>query len=131
MMSSDPIGDMLARIRNGLKAGHEVTEMPHSRMKGEIARILKKEGYITDYVVEGGVKRVLRIYLKYAADQESVIRGVRRQSRPGLRRYVGWDKIPLVVGGFGIAILSTPKGVMTGKEARKQKLGGEHICSVW
>lgn len=131
MSASDTIGDMLTRIRNGHRAGHEAVDVPHSRLKNEIARILKKEGFVTDFVVEGGVKKVLRIYLKYTPAHESVIRGLKRESRPGLRRYVGWEDIPRVFGGFGTAILSTPKGIMTGKEARKQKLGGEWICSVW
>ena len=131
MSVSDPLGDMLARIRNGHRAGHELAEMPHSRLKGELARILKKEGYITDYVVEGGVKKVLRIYLRYTSDHEPVIRGMRRESRPGLRRYVGAQRMPRVLGGFGTTILSTSKGIMTGKDALKQRLGGEYICSVW
>jgi len=131
MSLSDPIADMLTRIRNAYRSSHEVVEMPGSRLKSEIARILKKEGYVTDYVVEGGTKRILRVYLKYTQDREPVIRGLRRQSRPGLRKYVGWSGIPLVLGGFGTVILSTPNGMMTGKEARKQKVGGEYICSVW
>jgi small subunit ribosomal protein S8 len=122
---------MLTRIRNAYGAGHEVVDMPHSRLKGEIARILKKEGFITDYVVEGGGRKNLRLYLKYAAEHEPVIRGVKRESRPGLRRYVNAADVPRVLGGLGVAILSTSSGVMTDKDAREKHVGGEHLCSVW
>ena len=131
MSWSDPIADMLTRIRNAHGGELDITEMPHSRMKGEIARILKREGYITDYVVEGGVKKQLRVYLKYSVDREAAIRGLRRESRPGLRSYVTSAEIPKVLGGMGVGILSTSAGIMTDKEARQQKIGGELICSVW
>ena len=130
MSWSDPIADMFTRIRNAHMAGRDMVEMPHSKLKSEITRVLKKEGFITDYVVEGG-KKVLRIYLKYTVDREPVIRGLRRVSRPGLRRYVTGQDIPQVLGGLGVTILTTSSGVMTGKEAKKQNIGGEVLCSVW
>jgi small subunit ribosomal protein S8 len=131
MSVCDPIADMLSRMQNAQGAGADVVEMPHSRMKGEIARVLKREGYVTDYAVEGGTKKRLRIYLKYTADRRPVIRGLRRMSKPGLRRYAGMDQLPRVLGGMGIAILTTPAGVMTDQEARKANTGGEILCSVW
>lgn len=131
MSFSDPISDMLTRIRNAHMAGHEAVDMPHSRFKGEVARILKREGYIVDYRIESGVGRTLRIYLKYADEREPVIRGLKRYSRPGWRRYVGAKDIPRVFGGMGVAILSTSKGIMTDAEARRQKVGGELVCTVW
>ena len=131
MSWSDPIADMLTRIRNAYGAGHEVVDMPHSRLKGEVARILKKEGFLTDYAVEGGAKKSLRLYLKYAGEHEPVIRGVKRESRPGLRRYVNAADVPRVLGGLGVAILSTSTGVMTDKDARAKHVGGELLCSVW
>ncbi len=131
MSCTDPISDMLTRIRNAHMAGHEAADMPHSRFKGEVARILKKEGYIVNYRVEGGQSKTLRIYLKYAEENEPVIRGLKRQSRPGWRRYVSANDIPRVFGGMGVAILSTSKGVMTDAEARRNKVGGELICTVW
>lgn len=131
MSLSDPIADMLTRIRNAHMAGLDVAEMPHTGLKGEIMRVLKREGFITDYAVEGGVKKVLRVYLKYTADHEPVIRGLKRESKPGLRTYVAAGKLPRVFGGMGVAILSTSCGVMTAKEARKRHVGGEFLCSVW
>lgn len=131
MSWSDPIADMLTRIRNAQAAGLEVIEMPGSRMKAEIARILKAEGYIGDYEVEGTVKKVLRLALKYTDDTEPVIRGIRRESKPGLRRFCGWKEIPRVLGGLGMSVVSTSQGVMTGREARRRKLGGELVCSIW
>ena len=132
MTYSDPIADMLVRIRNAHANGAELLELPSSKMKGEIARLLKREGYIGDYVTEGGAARkTLRIYLKYYGDHEPCIRGLRRISKSGLRHYVGCDKIPRVLGGMGIAILSTPSGVMTDKDARQQHVGGEVLCYVW
>lgn len=131
MSWSDPIADMLTRIRNALAAGHEVVETPYSKLKGEIARVLKKEGYITDYAVEGGVQKTLRIYLKYAADRTPIIRGLRRESKSGLRQYVPTKDIPRVLGGLGISILSTSSGVMTDVEARAKGVGGERLCSIW
>jgi len=132
MNSTDPIADMLTRVRNSHRAGAEIVEMEHSRIKAEIARILKKEGYIRDYVVEGGSKRkVLRLYLKYTEDREPAIRGIKRQSKPGLRLYTEAKKMPKVLGGMGVVILTTPQGLMTGKEAAKRGIGGEIICTVW
>ncbi|MBU1692563.1 MAG: 30S ribosomal protein S8 [Verrucomicrobia bacterium] len=132
MSVCDPIADMLTRIRNAGRAGLATTEMPHSRLKNEIARILKKEGYIADYVSEGQAgKKLLRVYLKYAANRTPVIRGLRRISKPGLRRYTGAAKPPRVIGGMGIAIISTSKGLMTDQEIRRGRLGGEVLCYVW
>lgn len=129
--SSDSIGDMFVRLRNAHKAGHNLVEMPHSKSKGEISRILKREGFISDYVVEGGVKKKLRIYLKYGKGNEPAICGLKRISKPGLRRYVSADKIPRILDGLGMAILSTSSGMMTDKEARSRKIGGEILGSVW
>lgn len=131
MSMSDPIADMLTRIRNAHMANLEVAEVPYSKIKSEITRVLKKEGYITDYVVEGGTKKVLRIYLKYASENEAAIRGLKRVSKPGLRKYVKSDRIPKVLGGLGINVVSTSQGIMTDKEARKSKVGGEVLCSIW
>ncbi len=132
MSQSDPISDMLTRTRNASRARHEAVEMPRSNMKTEIARILKREGYIRDYTTEGqGGKRILRLYLKYTGEQEPVIQGLRRVSRPGLRRYVASGDIPKVLGGMGVAIMSTPAGILTGREARKANVGGEVLCFVW
>ena len=131
MSWSDPVADMLTRIRNAYKAEHEVVEIPHSRLKSEIARILKKEGFITDYVAEGGTQKALRVYLKYTTDGTAAVRGIKRESKPGLRDYVSADELPRVLGGMGIAILSTSSGIMTDKDARKQHVGGEYLCSVW
>lgn len=131
MSWSDPIADMLTRIRNGQIAGLEIIEMPASRLKSDIAKILKEEGYVTDYETEGDVKKVLRIALKYNAENKPVIRGIRRESKPGLRKFCGSKDVPRVLGGLGVAIISTSSGVMSGVEARRRKLGGEIICSVW
>lgn len=127
----DPIADMLTRIRNGGRALLLVVEMPHSRMKESIAGILRKQGYIADCTVAGTrAKKTLKLKLKFEG-KKSVIEGLRRVSRPGLRRYVGADEIPRVLGGLGVVIMSTPEGVMTGTEARKKNLGGEVLCTVW
>jgi small subunit ribosomal protein S8 len=132
MSWSDPIADMMVRIRNAHLAKQAVVEMPYSKLKGEVIRILKKEGYVSDFVVEGGgVQKAVRVYLKYETDGQAAIRGLKRQSRPGLRKYVSCDEIQLVLGGMGTAILTTSSGVMTGREARKKRLGGELICTVW
>jgi len=130
-MIFDPIADMLVRIRNALNAGHPSVEMPGSRLKSEIARVLKDEGYILDYSITNTVPRLLSIELKYDDDAEPAIRGLRRESRPGLRKFCGVQEIPFVLGGLGVAILSTSSGVLSGKEARKRKLGGELICTIW
>ncbi len=131
MSWSDSIADMLTRIRNAQRAGAEIAEVPHSKLKAEIARVLKREGFVADYVAEGGGRKILRVYLKYSEDGEPVIRSLRRESKPGLRRYVTRDKIPSVLSGMGVSILSTSLGVMTGKEAKKRRVGGELICTVW
>ncbi len=129
--STDPIAEMLTRIRNGLHARHQRADMPASKLKVEIARILKEEGYISNYkVADEGKKRILKVFLRYDDDGESVISNIERVSKPGRRVYVGSAEIPKVLGGLGINILTTPKGVMTGKTARKSKLGGELLCSV-
>ena len=129
---TDPIADMLTRIRNALVAKHEVVEVPASNMKKEIARLLLQEGYITSYdVVEEGVQGKIVITLKYGPNGEKVISGLKRVSKPGLRIYAGHDELPKVLGGLGIAIISTPTGVMTDKEARKANHGGEVLAYVW
>lgn len=130
-MVTDPIADMLTRIRNAVLARHEFTLVPSSRMKLSIAKILKEEGFIRDYeVLKGQQQRVIKIYLKYA-EKEPVIAGLKRISKPGLRIYVQRKEIPRVYGGTGIAIISTPKGVMIGQQAWRQGLGGEMLCYVW
>ena len=128
---TDPIADMLTRIRNANSALLPQVEVPHSKMKESIAQIMKRDGYIADWTVEQAkaVKK-LKLTLKYQGRQ-GVITGLRRVSTPGLRRYVGAREIPRVLGGMGVAIVSTPKGMMTGYEAQKQNLGGELICFVW
>ena len=132
MSCSDPIADMLTRIRNASKAGLPATEMPHSRMKAEVARILKKEGYISD-VAEGDDegKKSLRVVLKYDYNEKPIIQQLRRVSKPGLRRYVAAADIPRVRGGLGTAVLSTSRGIMSDREARVAHVGGEVICQVW
>ncbi len=127
---TDPISDMLTRIRNANQALLPMLEMSHSKMKESIAHILKREGYITDCSVEGKSPKKLKLKLKYQ-NRQGVIAGLRRVSTPGLRRYVRATEIPRVLGGMGVAILSTPKGVMTGMEAQKRNLGGEVVCFVW
>ena len=128
---TDPISDMLLRIRNASRAGHASVTMPGSRIKGEIARVMKEEGYIVDFELTNGVPRVLTIELKYNDRAESAICGLRRESRPGLRKFCGVQEIPVVLGGMGIAVLSTSGGVLSGKDARKRNLGGELICTIW
>jgi len=122
---------MLTRIRNAHRAELDVVEMPYSKLKGEITRVLKKEGFVNDYVVEGGTRKVLRIYLKYSEDRKPAISGLQRESRPGLRRYTNAQEVPKVLGGLGVAILTTSAGVMTAKTARQDNVGGEVLCSVW
>jgi small subunit ribosomal protein S8 len=131
MQGTDTIADMLTQIRNALAAKLPTVEIPHSRVKAEIARILKREGYIEDFATEGSTKKTIRMGLKYTVGGDPAIRGLRRVSLPGHRRYVALDAIPRVLGGMGVAVLSTSKGIMTGKEARKQQVGGEVICSIW
>ena len=127
---SDPISDMLTRIRNAGKALLPAVELPHSRMKESVAKILKSEGYVADVTVEGDAKKKLKIRLKYQG-KKNVIEGLKRVSRPGLRRYVGSTEIPRVLNGMGISIVSTSEGVMTGTQAKKKNLGGELLCYVW
>ncbi len=131
MSMSDPLADMLTRIRNAQVAGHKTVAVPHSRLKSDVARILKAEGYIADYATEGGTPKMLTVYLKYAAGLEPVIRGLKRESRGGLRKYCNVTEIPKVLGGLGVAILSTSAGIMTGRDARQKNIGGEVLCSVW
>jgi small subunit ribosomal protein S8 len=128
---TDPIADFLTRVRNGARAQQPELLIPYSKIKAEIARVLKEEGYISDYSVDtrGAHPRIKLI--NKLVDRSSAIAGLRRVSRPGLRRYVGADEIPRVLGGMGLAILSTSRGVVSGREARKQKLGGELLAYVW
>ena len=130
MIMTDPIADMLTRIRNALQQKHESVSMPASKEKQAIAKILKDEGFITDYSVEGDVKKTLTITLKYAEDNKRVISGLRRISKPGLRVYAKVDNLPRVLNGLGIAIISTSNGMMTDRDAKKNHLGGEVIAYV-
>jgi small subunit ribosomal protein S8 len=127
---NDPISDMLTRIRNGSRALLPTVDIPHSKVKASIAAILKKEGYIQEYSVEGATLKKLTVKLKYQG-RKGVIEGIRRVSTPGLRRYVGSTEIPRVRGGLGVVVMSTSEGVMSGNQARKKNLGGELICYVW
>lgn len=132
MSFTDPIGDMLTRIRNASNARHEKVVIPASRLKVRIAEVLKEEGFIKDFVRhEDGPQGAITVLLKYTPDRAPVITDIKRVSKPGLRRYVPTDSIPRVLNGMGIAILSTSKGVLVDREARKQKVGGELICTVW
>lgn len=132
MVMSDPIADMLTRIRNANIVRHETVEIPASKIKREIAEILKKEGFIRDAeYVEDSKQGIIRVFLKYGSNNERVISGLKRISKPGLRVYTKSQEIPRVLGGLGIAIISTSKGVMTDKEARQSKAGGEVVCYVW
>jgi small subunit ribosomal protein S8 len=131
-MLTDPVADYLTRIRNANIAFHDTVEIPASRMKKALTEILKQEGFIRGFeLVDDGKQGKIRIYLKYGKGKERVITGLKRISKPGLRVYVGKDEIPRVLGGLGIAILSTSKGIMTDKEARKQGVGGEVVCYIW
>ena len=132
MVVTDPIADMLTRVRNANMAEKKVVHMPHSKMKSEIARLLKSEGFIKDYTLENeGGKSVLSIYLKYTADREPVIQGLRRISKSSCRKYVAANEVPRVLGGIGTAFLSTSSGVMTDNEARSKNIGGEVLCYIW
>ncbi|MBI3695641.1 MAG: 30S ribosomal protein S8 [Acidobacteria bacterium] len=132
MNMTDPIADMLTRVRNALAARHPKVDVPASKLKAEIARILKEEGYIVNFkVAEEEGKRTIKIYLKYSNDNQPVISKIERVSRPGRRVYVGQKEIPRVLGGMGINILTTPRGVMTGRNAHRERLGGEILCEVW
>ena len=131
MSLTDPVADFLARIRNAIRARHQKLDVPASKLKAEIARILKEEGYISNYKTqEEEGKLVLRVYLKYGGT-EVAIRDLARISRPGCRVYIGRDEIKRVQGGLGISIMTTPKGVMTGRQARREGVGGELLCEVW
>lgn len=132
MNQTDPIADMLTRIRNANMIRADIVEMPHSKIKGIIARILKREGFIRDFTAEGGGHhKLLRLFLKYAENGEPVIRGLRRISKPGLRRYVAAKTIRPIKNGTGIAIISTSLGIFTDSEVREKNVGGEWLCTVW
>ncbi len=132
MVLTDPIADMLTRIRNANMAEKKDVQMPHSKMKSEIARLLKSEGFIKDYTMENEEgKSMLKVFLKYTVEREPVIQGLRRISKSSCRKYVASDEVPRVLGGIGVAILSTSSGVMTDNEARKLKVGGEVLCYIW
>ena len=128
---TDPIADLLARVRNAAAAGKHEMFVPYSKIKAEIIRILKQEGYITDYEVDTTAAHPRIKITNKIANRTSAITGLKRVSRPGLRRYVGADEIPRVLGGMGVAILSTPRGVLSGREAKKQKVGGELLAYIW
>ena len=131
-MTSDPIADLLTRIRNASRAEHEKVDIPASKLKVKISELLKEEGFIKNYrLIDDDKQGMLRVYLKYGAGNEKMISGLVRVSRPGRRVYVGKDKIPSILGGMGVAILSTSRGVMTDRQSRKQQLGGEVLAYVW
>ena len=132
MNLTDPVADFLTRIRNAIRARHQKLDVPASKLKAEIARILKEEGYIANYKTSDEEGRtILRVYLKYGVNNEAAIQNLERVSRPGCRVYVGRDEIRRVQGGLGISIITTPKGLMTGRQARKEGVGGELLCNVW
>ena len=132
MVTTDPVADMLTRIRNANSSLHEQVDVPASKMKERIAKVLKREGFIKDYqVIQAGVQGVIRIAMKYTTERFRVINGLTRVSKPGLRRYVGKGEIPNLYGGMGVVIMSTPKGIMTGQRARQLGVGGEILCEVW
>jgi small subunit ribosomal protein S8 len=132
MTMTDPIADMLTRIRNAIVARHDYVNIPASKVRASIAKVLKEEGFVRDYEsFEEGARRFLRVHLAYSASREPLLSGLKRVSRPGLRVYVQKREIPRVYNGLGIAILSTPKGVMTGQQAWRQQTGGEVLCYVW
>ncbi|MDA8235084.1 MAG: 30S ribosomal protein S8 [Clostridia bacterium] len=132
MVMTDPIADFLTRIRNANTVNHEKVEIPASKMKKAMAGILKNEGFIKDCeFIEDGKQGVLRVYLRYGPNKEKVITGLKRISKPGLRVYAKKDEVPKVLGGLGVAVISTSKGIMTDKQARKEGLGGEVICYIW
>ena len=132
MSMTDPIADMLTRIRNGAMAKKETVDMPSSNVKVEIAKVLKAEGYIEAYkVLKDNKQGILNVALKYDENKKSVVEGIKRVSKPGSRVYVNTDSVPKVINGYGIAIISTSKGLMVDREARKSKVGGEILCNVW
>jgi small subunit ribosomal protein S8 len=128
----DPIADLLTRIRNASGAHHEKVDVPYSKMKEGVVNVLKSHGFVKNFrVVKDDRQGMMRIYLKYDAEGNPAVKHIKRESRPGLRKYVNTDQIPSVRTGFGIAVLSTNKGIMAGEEAKEQKVGGEYLCSVW
>lgn len=132
MSLTDPVADFLTRIRNSIRARHQKLDVPASKLKAEIARILKEEGYIANFkTTDEEGRAILRVYLKYGPNSEPVIRDLSRVSRPGCRVYIGRDEIKRVQGGLGISIMTTPRGVMTGRQARREGVGGEILCEVW
>jgi small subunit ribosomal protein S8 len=132
MTTSDPVSDMLTRVRNAMRARHPKVDVPSSKLKMEIARIMKEEGYILNYkMADEGTKKSIRIYLKYTPANEPVISKIERVSRPGCRVYVGSQDVKRVLGGLGISILTTPRGVMTGSAARRENVGGELLCKIY
>lgn len=132
MVMTDPIADMLTRIRNANSVGHEKVEIPGSNVKRALAEILKNEGFVRDAeFIPDDKQGVIRVFLKYGKNQERVITGLKRISKPGRRVYANHETLPRVLGGLGIAVISTSKGIMTDKEARKQQVGGEVVCYVW
>jgi small subunit ribosomal protein S8 len=132
MTMTDPVADMLTRIRNANNVGHATVDIPASRMKKSIADILAEEGYIKGYdIIEGDSQDTIRVRMKYGADREKVITGIKKISKPGLKVYAKKDEVPRVLGGLGVAIISTSRGIISDKEARKQGVGGEVICYVW
>lgn len=132
MTVTDPIADMLTQIRNAIMVRHDTVQIPTSRIKLSIARILKEENFISDYeVLRGRPHRVIKIYLRYSNESQSIIVGLERVSKPGMRIYVQRTEIPRIYGGLGVTIISTARGVMTGQQARRQGVGGELLCSVW
>ncbi|MDD5225165.1 MAG: 30S ribosomal protein S8 [bacterium] len=131
MVMTDPISDLITRIRNGYRARKEAIELPGSKVKTEIVRVLKAEGFVSDYEIKADKFPVLRVYLLYRQGKKAAVEGIRRVSKPGGRRYVGQDEIPRVMNGLGIAVISTSKGVFSDQEARNLKLGGELLLEVW
>ncbi len=132
MSLTDPIADMLTKIRNASNAMHEVVDVPASNIKKEITRVLKNEGYIKDFkYLKSDSKGVIRIFLKYTKSRDKIISGIKRISKPGLRVYVSKDNIPKVLGVLGVAVMSTPKGVMSDKNSREMNVGGEVLCYIW
>lgn len=132
MSMTDPLADMLTRIRNAQHAGHERVEIPASKLKMGVAKVLKKEGFVKNYkLIQDKKQGILRIYLRYTDENKPVIGGLKKVSKPGRRVYSGYDEIPPVRGGFGVVILSTSKGIVSDRDARTQKTGGEVLCQVW
>lgn len=132
MSMTDPIADMLTRIRNAQRASHELVNIPSSKLKINVAKVLKSEGYVKNFrIISDGQHRFIRIFLKYDKEGDAVIEGIKRVSKPGCRVYAGSDEVPKVLNGYGINILSTSKGLMTDNEAKKMRVGGEILCAVW